>query len=120
MSPVLIMITSSGLLKMLNSNNINGQNCSENEDDTIIGALQFYEKGSNGNNHWVNKVPSERISVSTGTLSSSINKSVKASLASNEQFPFYDFENHLNAGANSIRETDWMQNQGVLDFIQNS
>eukprot|EP00568_Trieres_chinensis_P009508 CAMPEP_0183297490 /NCGR_PEP_ID=MMETSP0160_2-20130417/4769_1 /TAXON_ID=2839 ORGANISM="Odontella Sinensis, Strain Grunow 1884" /NCGR_SAMPLE_ID=MMETSP0160_2 /ASSEMBLY_ACC=CAM_ASM_000250 /LENGTH=220 /DNA_ID=CAMNT_0025459323 /DNA_START=166 /DNA_END=828 /DNA_ORIENTATION=- len=102
--PVLILISNSGLASMI------GDEAIEKPD-----AINVF--GRDSRKHWLRP-----IIVSTegdGDFNSQQAKEVAYAACNLDEskLPIYDFEHHMDCGLRGLKETDWLSNRAVSDFI---
>lgn len=112
LEPVLGFLTPSGLTSLLSSSS-GGES---KGDDACAGELDWF--GSDYKHHWLEPYPTSNITSSSSSNMELIQQAVSASLNEHSEVELYDFEDHLEG--NDAKEKDWIRNDSVTRFVQES
>jgi len=110
--PVLIVVKSLGLAKILDVSD--GLDEATENDGSVTGALVCY--GKDISTIGFKPLPSENFSVFGKTWVESTDAAINVALS--DCAAFYDFEDHLEGGVDTVKERNWIQNPDVAKILQ--
>jgi len=109
--PVLILVSNGGLSDVL---------CDENE--SAQPALCVF--GRDNRKNWIRRIADDLVDIKKGdsNMGGLQAGGIVRAACSNENLsiPVYDFEDHIDGGTDSLQTIDWLMNQPIQKFVQNS
>jgi len=107
--PIIILIQNMGLASMIG------------EGESSQNVIKMF--GRDNCKHWIRSIKEEYFTVSNEEGNNidllKCIEIVRAACAQDEaKLPMFDFENHMDYGADSVRKTDWLNNAAVVEFIR--